>query len=113
MQEMMLVLVTVGKIDNAEQIAGALVEEHLAACVNIVPGIRSVYRWEGKVTGDNELLMLIKTTSDRFDELKERVLSLHAYDLPEIIGFRISKGLDAYLNWIGEETAGSDSQSAG
>ena len=99
-----VVYVTAGSMENAETIGKTLVEEHLAACVNVVPGIRSFYRWEGKVADDSELLLIMKTRAERFDELKARVLDLHAYDLPEIVGLPIEMGHEAYLDWIRDET---------
>ena len=104
MSDKILVLVTVGFLENGEKIARTLVAEQLAACVNIVPGIRSFYRWEGKVTDDTELLLLIKTKAALFDALKERVLALHSYDLPEVVALSIEKGHEPYLDWIDGET---------
>jgi periplasmic divalent cation tolerance protein len=104
MPEKLVVLVTAGNMENAEKIARALVEDRLAACVNVIPEIRSFYRWEGKIADDRELLLVIKTQAGLFDKLKERVLALHGYDLPEVIGLSIEKGHQAYLDWIAEET---------
>ena len=101
-----VVFVTAGDMDTAERIGKTLVEEHLAACVNVVPGIRSFYRWEGAVADDSEFLLIIKTQSSRFEALKARVLDLHAYDLPEIVGLPIEMGHEAYLDWIRKETRG-------
>lgn len=100
-----IVVVTVGNLENAETIARTLVEEHLAACVNIIPKIRSVYRWEGKVVDDEELMLFIKTKATQFNNLKSRILELHAYDLPEIISLDITMGHDPYLEWIVSETS--------
>jgi periplasmic divalent cation tolerance protein len=88
----------------AERIAHALVEERHAACVNRLPGIASTYRWKGKICRDNECLLLIKTTIERFDVLSERIVALHPYELPEIIAVDIAQGLPAYLGWIASET---------
>jgi periplasmic divalent cation tolerance protein len=104
MSDKILVLVTVGSLEKGEEMARTLVEERLAACVNMVPGIRSFYRWEGKVTDDAELLLLIKTRAVLFDTLKERVLALHSYDLPEVVALSIEKGHQPYLDWIDGET---------
>ncbi|MHC4944861.1 MAG: divalent-cation tolerance protein CutA [Planctomycetota bacterium] len=104
MEDNVVVLVTVGNMENAEKIAHTLVDEHLAACVNVVPEVRSFYRWEGKVADDRELLLIIKTRSRLFDRLKDRVLALHEYELPEVIGLGIEKGHQAYLDWIAKET---------
>lgn len=88
----------------AERIATALVEEHLAACVNRIPGIASIYRWKGQVSRDNECLLLIKTTRDRFDALRDRIVALHPSELPEVIAVDIALGLERYLDWIESET---------
>ena len=85
---------------SAHRLADALVSEALAACVNRVPGIQSTYRWQGKVTTDGEELLLIKTTAERFEALKTRVLALHPYDLPEVIAVPIEKAHVPYLDWI-------------
>jgi periplasmic divalent cation tolerance protein len=95
-----IVFVTAGNMENAENMARTLVEERLAACVNIVPRIRSFYRWEGKIVDDEELLLLIKTRIDLFDPLRERVLALHAYELPEVVALTMEKGHQPYLDWI-------------
>jgi periplasmic divalent cation tolerance protein len=85
---------------SAQRVADALVSEALAACVNRVPGIQSTYRWEGKVTTDSEELLLIKTTAERFDALKTRVLALHPYDLPEVIAVPVGQAHVPYLDWV-------------
>ncbi|MHA6206058.1 divalent-cation tolerance protein CutA [Dyella soli] len=85
---------------SAQALAQALVGEGLAACVNHLPGIRSTYRWQGEVTCDSEDLLLIKTTAGRFDALRERVLALHPYDLPELIAVPVAQGHEAYLDWV-------------
>lgn len=89
---------------TAEHIAAALIERHLAACVNLLPGIRSYYRWEGRVENDREVLLLIKTTAGRMDALREEVEGLHPYDVPELIATRVEGGLAPYLDWVREET---------
>ncbi len=99
-----VVLVTAQKPESAQKIAASLVEERLAACVNIVPGVKSAYRWEGKVVEDEEQLLVIKTHDDRFDSLKKRIVELHTYDLPEVIALPIEDGHRPYLEWIEKET---------
>lgn len=96
----LLVLVTVGDEEVAERIASALVADRLAACVNIVDSIRSIFRWKGSIEKDCELLLLIKTWQDRFDDVRRKVLDLHTYDLPEIIALRIDEGHAPYLEWL-------------
>lgn len=87
-----------------EKIAGKLVRERLAACVNVVPGLRSVYRWQGAIETGDEVLLLIKTTAQRFEALRERVLELHPDTVPEIVATPVVQGLDDYLQWVREET---------
>jgi periplasmic divalent cation tolerance protein len=87
---------------SAQALAEAVVGEGLAACVNRLPGIRSTYRWQGEVTTDSEELLLIKTTEARFAALKERVLALHPYQLPELIAVPVAQGHAAYLDWVRE-----------
>jgi periplasmic divalent cation tolerance protein len=86
--------------ETARQLAERLVGASLAACVNCLPGVTSVYRWEGKVTTDSETLLLIKTTADRFEALKAGLLEFHPYELPELIAVPIERGHEAYLAWV-------------
>jgi periplasmic divalent cation tolerance protein len=97
-----VVLVTIPR-DKAQELARLIVENRLAACVNIAPQIESFYRWEGRVQSDDEALLIIKTTTIRFDALQTFVLDNHPYDLPEIIALPVEQGLDAYLKWVEEE----------
>jgi periplasmic divalent cation tolerance protein len=100
----LLVLCTCPDQGAANVVATALLEQRLAACVNQVPGIKSLYRWEGRVEKDDEVLLLIKTTADRFAELEAMIRKLHPYELPEIIGVPLSAGSDAYFDWIKTST---------
>jgi periplasmic divalent cation tolerance protein len=86
--------------ETACQLAERLVEESLAACVNCLPGVTSVYRWQGKVTTDSETLLMIKTTADRFEALRARLVELHPYELPELIAVPIEHGHAPYLAWV-------------
>lgn len=94
--------------EAAERIAETLVEEGHAACVNIVPGLTSVYRWQGKVQRDEELLLVIKTSAAAYARLEVAIQTLHPYELPEIIAVPIERGLDGYVRWIGEQTQRDD-----
>jgi periplasmic divalent cation tolerance protein len=95
-----IVLCTVPDEASARQIASTLVAERLSACVNIVPGISSVYRWEGAIENAAELLLIIKTTAAVYMQLQERIRSLHPYELPEVIAVALDQGLPEYLAWI-------------
>ncbi|MCL2525322.1 MAG: divalent-cation tolerance protein CutA [Betaproteobacteria bacterium] len=88
----------------ANAIALAVVEEKLAACVNLLPRVQSVYRWQGAVESASEIPLFIKTTTDRYAALEKRLRELHPYAVPEIIAMPISHGLPAYLDWLAEET---------
>jgi len=98
------VLCTVNTQESADEIASSLVEEKLAACVNILNGITSVYRWKDSVAKDKEILMLIKTKKSLFPKLQERITQLHPYEVPEIIALDIAEGAKPYLNWLNENT---------
>jgi len=94
--------------DTAERLAEALVEERLAACVNILPGLRSVYRWQAEVERADEVLLLIKTLPDRYPALQDRLRELHPYELPELLAVEAAAGLPAYLSWVADETRRKD-----
>ncbi len=100
MPEAFIILCTCGTHEEAERIARTLVAEGLAACVNIVPGIRSIYRWQGKIEESAEELLLIKTTGDNWNSLESRVRELHSYDTPEILKLAIAGGSQEYLGWL-------------
>ncbi len=102
--EHLLVLTTCPGSITAKQIAQDLVANDVAACVNIVPGLTSYFKWSKKVESDEELLLLIKTTSERLPAVMKRIKSLHPYELPEIIAVSIKDGLKEYLRWIEEST---------
>ncbi len=108
MNDFLLVLVTVSSVAEGERIASKVVEDRLAACVNIVPNLRSFFRWDGKITEEGEALLLLKTTGDRLDALAQRVKRLHSYELPEVIALPIVGGLQAYLDWVHSETHQED-----
>jgi periplasmic divalent cation tolerance protein len=97
-----LILTTAGSQDEARRIAHALVDRRLAACVNIVPQIESIYRWQGNVEQAQEYLLLIKTTATAFAPLRDTIQELHSYELPECICVVIEEGSAEYLKWITE-----------
>ena len=100
-----LILSTADTMNLAQEIARAIVQEGKAACVNIVPGVRSIYRWEGKICDDSELLLLIKSTDDNFEQVRKRIRQLHSYDTPEVIALPIQSGDSDYLNWLRAQVA--------
>jgi periplasmic divalent cation tolerance protein len=97
-----VVLSTCGSRKEARKIARDILRRRLVACVNIMP-VTSYYRWKGKITVDREYLILAKTRSEAFRKLKERILALHTYELPEIVSLKINEGNEEYLDWIDEE----------
>jgi periplasmic divalent cation tolerance protein len=102
MTDKLLVLTTAGSESEAQKIARALVERRLAACVNIVPKIQSVYRWEGKVETAEEFLLLIKTARNREEQVMSAIRALHSYELPECITVALDSGSKGYFDWIAE-----------
>ena len=103
MQQFIVVFVTVGSAAEAERLALALVEERLAACVNRIRGVQSVYRWQGKIEQSEEELLVIKTRKELFSALEKRVRELHSYSVPEIIALPLIEGNEAYLKWLQEQ----------
>lgn len=102
MSEARIVLTTAGSQEEARKIANALVERKLAACVNIVPQIESVYRWQGKIETATEWLLIIKTQAAAFERVRDAIKELHSYELPECVMLEVSNGSEAYLKWIVE-----------
>ncbi len=96
----LVVLVTAPSAEKAAELGRALVSERLAACGNVVPAIRSIYWWEGKVQDEPEALLVLKTTRARFETLRERALALHPYEVPEVVALPVQAGSAAYLEWI-------------
>jgi periplasmic divalent cation tolerance protein len=95
-----LVLLTAANGEEAARLADMLVGAHLAACVQILPAMESVYRWQGKIERQSEVLMLVKTTSEKFDELETQVRALHSYEIPEIVAIPMSALSAPYLEWL-------------
>ena len=104
--DVILVLSTASSEKEAMMIAQALVEHELAACVNVVPAIRSIYRWKGKIWNEVENMLFIKTTSPHLEELKKMLKELHSYELPEVLALKIDDGEKNVLNWIGSSVKG-------
>jgi periplasmic divalent cation tolerance protein len=98
--EVQMVFCTVADNATGRRIANALVENRLAACVNLLPGLESTYRWQGQVEHDSEALLLIKVRAADYAELEAAILALHPYELPEIIAVPVTGGLPAYLDWV-------------
>jgi periplasmic divalent cation tolerance protein len=105
MSEFLSVYITAPSRDVAETIGRALVEERLAVCVNIIAGMRSIYRWEGKVEAANEVVVIAKSCAARFKELAKRVTELHPYDCPCIVAWPIEASYQPYLDWLAQGTA--------
>ncbi len=105
MQEVIVVYVTAGNEEEAVRIAKALVEERLVACANIIPNIRSLYRWKGDLCDEQEVLILLKSVKRHVARIIKRVQELHSYEVPEILSHTISEGNEAYMKWVEDETA--------
>lgn len=102
--DLCVILITVPNAEVGERLARALVEERLAACVNRIPGLISVYRWQGKIERDPEELLVVKTRQELVSAVSERVKTLHPYQVPEIISLPVKDGSAAYLEWVAAET---------
>ena len=108
MIDAMIAFTTCPSGGEARRIAEILIQERLAACVNVVSSVESCYQWEGKVNWDSEYLLVIKTTAGTLDRVRQRVVQVHSYELPEFIAFNIDRGSEPYLGWIADsvETSG-------
>lgn len=104
MTDAMLVLTTLPSAEAAAELAKAVVGEKLAACANLLPAVRSIYRWQGRVQDESEVLVLFKTRQEHFERLKARLLELHPYEIPEVLAVPVEQGYQAYLDWLGQET---------
>lgn len=103
--QLIVILCTVPDEATAERLAKGLVEERLAACVNAIPGVKSFYRWQGKVEADTEIQLVIKTAGERFDELTAWISANHPYEVPEIVAIPADRVSDAYFAWAVEQTS--------
>jgi periplasmic divalent cation tolerance protein len=110
MTDKIVVLTTCASEQDAERLARALVGEQLAACVNVVPQIRSFYRWKGELETAGEFLLIIKTSRDLFDALKLELERLHPYEVPEVLALPIVAGGENYLNWLGQNLRGGSAK---
>ena len=106
-QKYLVVTITTPTVEVGQKIARILVGKELAACVNIVPGISSIYTWKAEICEDQEVLLIVKTRSDLFDSLSAAVAKEHPYDVPEIIAMPVVAGAASYLHWIDEVTQSS------
>lgn len=106
----LLIMTTMPDRASAMSLAQMLVDERIAACVNVLSDCTSVYRWQGKSETAMEVPVLIKTTDENYSQLEQRIMSVHPYELPELIAVPISGGLPAYLKWIETETLGSKAE---
>lgn len=104
-EEFRIVLMTAGSEEEGARIAKSLVERGLCACVNLIPKVRSIYRWEGAVQDDAEILLIAKTTKDRLQALSDHVAEAHSYDVPEALAISVEKGRASYLEWLAENCA--------
>jgi periplasmic divalent cation tolerance protein len=105
MEQARIVLTTVSSMQEAQLMASTLVEERLAACVNIISNVHSIYRWQGEVESAAEVLLLIKTSVDKLEVLEAAVRRLHSYDVPEFLVLSVESGSKAYLGWLYESLA--------
>ena len=105
MTDKIVVLSTCASAEEAQRMARALVEKRLAACVNVIPGIRSVYRWKDAIEDEEEVLLLIKTSRGLLEELREEIERLHSYEVPEVIALSVVDGSERYLAWMNRELA--------
>lgn len=106
MSDHLVVFSTVGRAEDAERIGRALVEGGLAACVNVLPAVTSIYRWKGKLEKEEERLLVIKTRADRFDALREALVALHPYEVPEVLALPVVDGHQPYLDWLDDNVNG-------
>jgi periplasmic divalent cation tolerance protein len=104
MTDALLVFTTLPTADKAAEVAKLLVEERLAACANLLPAVRSIYHWQGKLHDENEVLVLLKTRAEHLERLKLRILELHPYELPEVLAVPVEAGYQPYLEWLAGET---------
>lgn len=98
--EVRIALTTAGSMDEAQELANALVERRVAACVNLIPNLTSIYRWQGAVEETSEVLLLIKTTAEQLSEVESTLRELHSYEVPEFVALGVESGSQPYLDWL-------------
>jgi periplasmic divalent cation tolerance protein len=103
-EDLLVVVTSVGTEDQALDIANALVRSRLAACVNLVPNVHSIYRWKGRVCDDGELLLMIKTRAGQFEAVRDTILKMNTYELPEVLAYRVDGASPAFASWITKAT---------
>ena len=103
--EFCIILITAGSVEEGERIAGSLVDHHLAACVNVVPSVKSVFFWEGKTDQQSEVLLIAKSRKSLLDQIIDHVKKIHSYSVPEIIAIPVIGGSEDYLKWVEETTS--------
>jgi periplasmic divalent cation tolerance protein len=104
MTDGLLVITTLPDAETAAELAKNVVGERLAACANLIPALRSIYKWQGKIQDENEVLILFKTRQAHYENLKARILELHPYEVPEVLAIPVEQGYAAYLDWLATET---------
>ena len=102
-----IVLATASSKKEATKIARAMIEENRAACVNILPGVTSIYHWQGKVQNSQEVLLIFKTTKRQYSELEKSICAMHSYEVPEVISISVNKGWPPYVDWVMGKTTGN------
>lgn len=108
-RKVLVILVTTENQEEAVKIGEKMVHAKLAACANILPGIQSIYRWKGKVSKAQEVLLILKSTKPRYRALEKAIKEMHAYDIPEIIALPVTEGFDRYIGWVCRETRSQQS----
>lgn len=106
--EVLVCFCTSPDLEGARALGRVLVEERLAACAQLLPGVESIYRWDGRIEAAGEVLLILKTTRGCFDRLQARLVALHRYDVPELVALPAVAGLPAYLHWVADSTRAAD-----
>lgn len=108
MSQVLFVYVTASDLEEAERIGEAVVDARLAACANVLDGMRSIFRWQGSVQKGREAILILKTREDLFDDLKQRIVELHSYELPCVVAMPIAAGHEPFLDWVASEAGPSE-----